>query len=306
MTLRMAPWVRHRRAFTLVELLVVIAIIAVLIALLLPAVQAAREAARRMSCSNQVKQQALALQSYHAQHQRFCPGSNRHTLPNQTGISWRVLLLPMLEEPSLYDRIGPTSNGGASNMIETQGEMPDLFRCPSSDPSTSGATVLQSSSYWGIAGARREGQGLALEKATCGDLHLNGLLFPGSKVSTAKVVDGTSKTLAIGERTYNFRTWLTGSTWAGAPPTKYCSEAANQIAFPINADNMTYGYFVGHNPLPAGGQRKMLLNDLPFGSYHFGGAQFGYADGSVHFLSEDIDQTVFEGLATIDGGEVTE
>ena len=214
----------------------------------------------------------------------------------------------MLEEQSLYDRIGPLPNGGGTNMIETQGEMPDSLRCPSSDPSIGGASVLQSSSYWGVAGARLEGQtqALILEKAVCGDLHRNGLLFPGSRVSTAKVVDGTSKTLAIGERTYLFRTWITGSTWAGNPPTKFCTEAANQVAYPMNADNMTFGFFVGHNPLPTGGQRTMLLNDLPFGSYHTGGAHFGYADGSVHYLSEDIDQTLLEGLATIDGGEVTE
>jgi prepilin-type N-terminal cleavage/methylation domain-containing protein len=91
---------KHYHAFTLVELLVVIAIIGVLVALLLPAVQQAREAARRMSCTNQIKQMALALHNYHDTFQTLPPGL---VTSNQT--SWQVQILPQLEQTALYDAI---------------------------------------------------------------------------------------------------------------------------------------------------------------------------------------------------------
>src|SRR5215216_926371 len=110
----------QRRAFTLVELLVVIAIIGILVALLLPAVQAAREAARRAQCTNNLKQHGLALQSYHDTHGVFpsnrigcwpsnCPAGPHTSWPNKgvDGGSAFVLLLPFLEENSLFDLYEP-------------------------------------------------------------------------------------------------------------------------------------------------------------------------------------------------------
>ena len=90
-----------RPAFTLVELLVVIAIIGILIALLLPAVQAAREAARRLQCSNNLKQLALALHVYHASNCVLPPGGYRDG--NQ--LSWHARILPHVEQAALYDKI---------------------------------------------------------------------------------------------------------------------------------------------------------------------------------------------------------
>jgi len=98
-------------AFTLVELLVVIAIIGILIALLLPAVQAAREAARRMSCTNNMKQFALACQTFHDAYKMLPPPA--YDVPN-TGwrnlgtwgcMSGHVLLLPFMEQTARYDII---------------------------------------------------------------------------------------------------------------------------------------------------------------------------------------------------------
>ena len=93
------------RAFTLVELLVVITIIGILIALLLPAVQVAREAARRMQCANNVKQLGLALQNHHALHNVFPAGARCAGVELDTGygICWRASILPFLEYGSTYD-----------------------------------------------------------------------------------------------------------------------------------------------------------------------------------------------------------
>lgn len=110
---------RRRRAFTLVELLVVIAIIGILVALLLPAVQAAREAARRMSCTNNLKQIALALHNYHDTQRKFPPSGilhgDRGTLSGGRTIyttpyhhTWLVMILPYLEQTALHDQINMT------------------------------------------------------------------------------------------------------------------------------------------------------------------------------------------------------
>ncbi len=125
MTRKVQRAVRQRPAFTLVELLVVIAIIGILVALLLPAVQAAREAARRMSCGNNLKQTALAIQNYHDTYKTFPSlrggqlvqggtqpfGTNATSYPgcpgwfNSAGWSWRALILPYMEQQPLYDTI---------------------------------------------------------------------------------------------------------------------------------------------------------------------------------------------------------
>ena len=98
---------KSERGFTLIELLVVIAIIAVLIALLLPAVQAAREAARRAGCASNMRQMGLALHNYQIAHDSFPMGyvAQSDTDPYDTspGWGWAAMILPHLEQSSLFD-----------------------------------------------------------------------------------------------------------------------------------------------------------------------------------------------------------
>ncbi|MFM8324356.1 MAG: type II secretion system protein [Pirellulaceae bacterium] len=112
----------HRKGFTLVELLVVIAIIGILVGLLLPAVQAAREAARRVQCSNNLKQQGLAIQMHHDQYRYFPPGGYN---PWGGVGSWATHILPFVEQISL-------SNLNTNNNVDIlrYSGGPSLFFCP--------------------------------------------------------------------------------------------------------------------------------------------------------------------------------
>ena len=139
------------RAFTIVELLVVIAVIALLIALLLPAVNAAREAARRASCKSNIRQIAIALNSYEAAHSKFPPffisrqGNPQRIADEDKGPNWLVLLLPYVEENGLYqqwDQKTPAvQNPGASAELS-------IYKCPS-DPNSSGNRCAYAGGNWG-------------------------------------------------------------------------------------------------------------------------------------------------------------
>lgn len=130
---RLLKWRKGTKsAFTLVELLVVIAIIGILIALLLPAVQAAREAARRMSCTNNLKQLALSVHTYHDAHQSSIPaGGWGYFVPSPTATTPRteflngfISLLPYIEQGALYEIFV----GGDFNW-----DFDDSYNCPGWD-----------------------------------------------------------------------------------------------------------------------------------------------------------------------------
>jgi prepilin-type N-terminal cleavage/methylation domain-containing protein/prepilin-type processing-associated H-X9-DG protein len=292
-------------AFTLVELLVVIAIIGVLLGLLLPAVQAARAAARRTQCSNQLRQLALGLQNYASKQVEFPPSARlRRDVDDFPGVSWRVLLLPYIEQEELYRQINPLPNGGATSWAPRTLALAG-YLCPEFSPTSAASTTLKLSSYAAVAGPGRNGQMLDLDDLLCGDLAQDGIMYPGSQTKLSMITDGLSNTLIVGERLDAYWDWMAGATKVGDPFTEICSEAGKNVRYPINADPWTYGFYKGDSTAPAGASKTALLNDLRFASEHGGGAHFGYADGSVHFLDEEIDFDAYQSLATCAGEEPT-
>jgi len=298
-----APWRPRRRlgygGFTLVELLVVVAVIALLVGLLLPAVQAAREAARRTHCGNNLRQIGLALQGHHAAQNVFPTGStvvNRQGIP---GLSWQVYLLPFLEETATYDVIHPLPDGTAVSYAPAETRIGVLI-CPSdSEPPPN---TLIPSNYAGITGAGKDERRVDLEDLLCGDYFTDGVLFPESRVSIKKITDGSSKTMAVGERAYFPAVWMHGAYWLRRPNQQMCLQTLKNAVYPINGSRDAFGYYPFDDDAPDNAG-AMLENDLVFGSHHRSGAQFLFVDGSVHFLPNDLDIFCFHSAATIQGAE---
>ena len=275
-----------RRAFTLVELLVVIAIIGVLIALLLPAVQAAREAARRMKCSNNLRQLGLAMHNYHSSLNCFPPGFMvRGLLSNNTpgGWGWGVFLMPYIEQSPLRDQLSPTKYK-LEQVIADPALLPMLqadlsvFRCPSSvigplrthqgapNPKVASANYTCCRGFYSFTGATH------LTKQN------NGVFFAESATRIQDVTDGTSNTLALGERTAfgaNLQNDASWPSWCGPGGGGAMNTVSSAVSDKLN------------HPTSNGA----------FSSQHPGGAVFGFIDGSVRFISETI-RSDSAGLAT--------
>lgn len=292
-----------RSALTLIELLVVVAIISMLLAIVLPAVQAAREATRRGECATHLQQQIFASLLYESRQRRLPPGAREHQRQNQEGVSWRVLVLPYMEAEATYAALGPSDDGGyLSNKVIIP---PAVFRCPSVDrPLPDGAT-MSPGDYEGVAGAGATDEGRRdLEDSRCGDMYMDGVFYPESHVRIAEITDGTSHTLAIGERAYWLSVWTDGAIWVKSPKKEMCMHATRNIRWPLAADHNEFGYYVLDSEVPTGAAKTMLLNDLEFNSNHHAVVPFALADGSVHMLEKEIDLTVLRELATRDGNEV--
>ena len=294
-----------RGAFTLIELLVVISVIAVLIGLLLPAVQAAREAGRRIQCVNNLKQLGLALLNYEGACQTFPPGyvSNFDGSGNDTGTGWgwASMMLPQLEQLALFGSIN--FDLAVEHAANQTSRMPILgpFLCPSDtpepaywavsrDPMTGQAirNICQvgSANYVGMYGTGEPGPGG------------NGLFFRNSRVGIRDIADGTSQTLAIGERSHR----LGEATWTGS--------VTGAILFPVDGDDIgryraetSPGMILGHVGEGVGpGDSRSDVNQ--FYSLHYGGGvNFLFADGHVNFLRSTIDYRTYKALATRSGGE---
>ena len=331
---------RHHRAsiaatragFTLIELLVVIAIIAILIALLLPAVQQAREAARRTACRNNMKQIGLGLHNFESAY-GFLPSAGQAkrggTGPNagqnvfftedgdleslgDASHSFQIYILPYIDQANVYELINidyrydfpvgsteaPTNSPAAQTVIPT-------YLCPStprgSEEDIEGfgftdysAPVTVRPGLSGIAGQPR------YKCALNGDTDRR----------LARITDGTSNTVAVAEdagradvQTGGFMIVKTEMMDDGTPVDRRSWAWAD----PDNAFNVDR--LVNNNKTPKGGPPDCRWDVVNCGpneetfSFHPGGAHVTLCDGSVQFVSENIDARVFTAIMSPDGGE---
>jgi prepilin-type N-terminal cleavage/methylation domain-containing protein/prepilin-type processing-associated H-X9-DG protein len=299
---------RSRPGFTLIELLVVIAIIAILIGLLLPAIQKVREAANRARCTNNLKQIGLGLHNYESQHKAFPAAGERL---NQLG--WHVYLLPFIEQDNVYQQFDLTTSG-AYTIAPRRRELGQLrialYLCPSSqtektltaaphsahlpefEPPNANGSPPYTTHYYGVLGPKgtNPATGLAYDwdnRGSHGGFARQGLFKQETPTRVSEVTDGTSNTLAVGEISWvnhitgtRYRTWIRGCHNSTA-----CSSARN-VVNAINTPGIA------------------TFDDIAFGSHHPGGANFCMGDGSVHFLSQNINLNVYRSLASRNGTEV--
>lgn len=324
---------RNPRGFTLVELLVVIAIIGVLVALLLPAVQQAREAARRMSCGNNLKQFGLALQNFHDVNGAFPPGMTDDDTKN---FGWGTYILPYMEQSALWDGISNVVNNAADTndsnykqrMIVRGGEHRNvdywnrlmvensdqqqytktilpMYLCPSNPIGKKDNDGYGASHYVGNMGTENSsnlGCGGWKGKDQTGVLLHDNDNYTTWTVSMGDVRDGTSNTLLVGEigQSQNVYAAKTDSRafplWAGGNNNGGCSD---QLGFASHLRLADGKYFINRPPTTPIGQggAEGDVSDACFGSFHTGGAQFVYVDGSVHFLQQSIDVEMLRRLA---------
>lgn len=286
---------RTTRGFTLIELLVVIAIIAILIALLLPAVQQAREAARRSQCKNNLKQLGLALHNYHDIHGLFPAASYLDKAGGSINSqwAWSVMILPQLDQAPAFNilDIGPSTFEQAAGdpvRLKILITPMSVFIC-SSDPE--GGVNRNRPFLQKAGGGLCVGMILAQEVEFAksnymgcnGNRDNDGIFDSGNnrKVGIRDITDGTTNTIMVGERGSRDGHWA--GVWAGQELT--CDGITNVWCLAGKTEyQMNTGKFSDQSSTDATDNPL-----LAFSSPHEGGAHFLLADGSVRFISENIE-----------------
>jgi|694.fasta_scaffold12952_10 prepilin-type N-terminal cleavage/methylation domain-containing protein/prepilin-type processing-associated H-X9-DG protein len=312
------------RGFTIVELLVVIAIIGILIALLLPAVQAAREAMRRNACANNLRQISLAVHNFHDANKKFPMGQQVPLwhLEFQDGTSsetwaagvltdrrcWMHMICPFMELTAVYDNImaAVTLNNAWPFQLSVGTVSYPAFMCPSDsnagkisyfNQTTNGTTSTRGfcGNYLACASSGSFGD-------PGGGRDLNGLFFVKSKVKTAEVTDGLSKTVMLAE-----------CVVAPDPPTSidsrggYFNSQNGEPLFSTQYQPNTsmgdgwYGFFRNWSPkAPTGGTHRFVQYAR---SWHMGGVNVAMADGSTRFVTDFVNAAIWTAAGTRAGND---
>ncbi|MBL8889527.1 MAG: DUF1559 domain-containing protein [Planctomycetaceae bacterium] len=307
---RQRPLVRV--GFTLVELLVVIAIIAILMALLLPAIQMAREAGRRVQCRNNLKQIGLALLNHHDTKNQFPAGWTANADAGVPGWGWMSRLLPYLEQQNAYARLNtklpitdPVHDDvrdmtfsfllcpSAQSYDEQEIGLPDGGYVDPYGPLTFPYNVGRSH-YVGCLGTyvlqEEMEDGEYCPSGTnvmAGGTSLDGLFYRNSKVNLREVRDGTSNTIAVGERSGQ----VFNSSWIGV---------VHGSAFPAWR---VLGW-TGEPPNNEPGSEVHFHGYAQFNSAHRDLTHFVMLDGSVQTIFDEVDPAVFQGMGTIQNKEI--
>lgn len=313
------------RAFTLVELLVVLAIIGVLVGMLLPAIQASRETARRSQCSNNIAQLILAVQHYADAHLVYPAGTSDAAGPISNSVAgyhhgWLGRVLPHLDESIRFNKTDYKVSVYHPNNIPLRQAAPPFGRCPSS-----AASQPWSSNY---AACHHDG-----EKPI--DANDTGVFFLNSRISDRHVTDGLSYTLFLGEKqidTYDLG-WFSGTratlrnmgTMDASRPIAALTTTVPMLDFdyswttsggraPNGMRNWHAPAILSSNSVVDGEEKHAdpSLSVPPpgapasytmalaspawvggFGSFHNGGFFSAFGDGSVHYIPFGTNQTVY-------------
>ncbi len=310
----MSTIVRRPRGFTLIELLVVIAIIAVLIALLLPAVQQAREAARRSECKNKLKQIGLAMHNYHDALGRLPPGAIHRNGAVVNELGWPVFILPYVDQAPMYSTVNFSLDAIASYDTVLSNKLMPGFLCPSASQSKrfeNGSTTLYTMHYYGNGGSKNFGAALPAYRcvgngattppnAECtvaatahGGYSQEGVFSRNSSYGFSDILDGTSNTIMVfeisntrtiaGADMVGYRKWARGSGTTAGAAYKNLRYSPNTTTY-NGADN---------------------FNDISMGSNHAGGCHILMCDGSVQFVSNNVDLDTLKASGSRDFGENT-
>jgi prepilin-type processing-associated H-X9-DG protein/prepilin-type N-terminal cleavage/methylation domain-containing protein len=325
-----------RRAFTLVELLVVVAIVATLIGLLLPAVQQIREVANRTRCRNNLHQMALAVSQYEAEHGHLPPGAGEYpklsTNPSDRP-SVQALILPYLDQSARYSKFNFDYDVHL-DAVNVPAQMQDVptYVCPS-DPSTTRYFQSGWSNYYASIGATADVRASNAKVVGVFNYSANAAKQITSKVRMSDITDGTSTTTMFSEikrsnlpwdatGRYNSTTMMI-TTLASLTNRETCTACNTNTGVQLRVGGQQYyrdlpaTFAFSHTMTPnQGGQREgpgfnqfdcggpeFLTAHKAARSYHPGGVNVAFCDGSVRFVPNSIPSKVWRAMGTRAAGD---